>query len=117
MLAQRARWRVTRKGIGCMSNLRKQAEAVAQSICDNDGFLQSEHIDLIEAFGQQMQEEEREALVAMIQDDKGYPRQNVYGECTVPFEMPPIPYCIEIGQPRRLHVWRNTGEDCSLWKQ
>src|SRR3990167_4106656 len=78
MLAQRARWRVTRKGIGCMSNLRKQAEAVAQSICDNDGFLQSEHIDLIEAFGQQMQEEEREALVAMIQDDKGYPRQPQY---------------------------------------
>ena len=61
-----------------MSNLRKQAEAVAQSICDNDGFLQSEHIDLIEAFGQQMQEEEREALVAMIQDDKGYPRQPQY---------------------------------------
>ena len=69
---------MTRKGIGCMSNLRKQAEAVAQSICDNDGFLQSEHIDLIEAFGQQMQEEEREALVAMIQDDKGYPRQPQY---------------------------------------
>src|SRR3990167_2975066 len=78
MLAQRARWRVTRKGIGCMSNLRKQAEAVAQSICDNDGFLQPEHIDLIEAFAQQMQEEEREALVAMIQDDKGYPRQPQY---------------------------------------
>ena len=60
------------------ADLRKQAEAVAQSICDNDGFLQSEHIDLIEAFGQQMQEEEREALVAMIQDDKGYPRQPQY---------------------------------------
>ena len=85
-----------------MSNLRERAEAVAgvhysneedcwyscplsPEGCCNDqapkdkctcGYNQ--RVEAILAFAQAVQEEEREALVAMIQDDKGYPRQPQY---------------------------------------
>ena len=57
-------------------NLRERAEACVPSLVGRKSF--EEEVKVILAFAQQVQEEEREAIIAMIRDDKGMPRKRQY---------------------------------------
>ena len=58
--------------------LRERASVVLAELIGQGTPQSPAWLDHLEAFAQQVQEEERRAIVAMIQDNNGYPRKRSY---------------------------------------